>query len=169
MLGCLPTSKNIAFICLLVACRGVGCTSGDQRITSGSGRQNSSCKVWQWVHFTVDSSLQLSTSYFLRQGLPLNQKLTVLTRLAGQQAPGVCLPLPPKCWDIDTQRQSLAFMWVLRIQNQIPHAWAAEIFTHWASPQSYQYFLNVNNFALTLNSKQNYRRAWEIYQKFFFG
>lgn len=58
--------------------------------------------------------------YFLRQGFSLNLKITDSLRLAGHQAPGVCLSISHQCRDHRCMLQPWLHMWVLGIQTQVP-------------------------------------------------
>jgi hypothetical protein len=67
--------------------------------------------------------LPLSLYHFLRQGLSLNLKLTILARLPSQQVAGICFSLVPsvgvageyhqdvhadRCWDVNSSPQTCA-------------------------------------------------------------
>lgn len=54
-----------------------------------------------------------------RQGLSLNMKITISTRLSSQQDPSILLPLPFQHWDYWYMQPSLAISWTLRIQSQV--------------------------------------------------
>lgn len=60
-------------------------------------------------------SLIPSSSYFLRQGLSVDLKLTDLAKLAGQQASEILFSLLPQPWDY--RQSTCLFTWELEIES----------------------------------------------------
>lgn len=69
---------------------------------------------------------------FLTQGLSLSLELTILSRPAGQPAPGILPSLPPKCWDYGCHTWISA--WVLAVEPRDTCLWHKH-FTNWKPPQ----------------------------------
>lgn len=58
--------------------------------------------------------------HFFRHTLSRDQKLAIFAGLAGQQAPGLCLPSPPlACWGSRSAWLPPAFMWLLGAPTQV--------------------------------------------------
>lgn len=67
----------------------------------------------------------LGSFHFLRRDLSLALNFTLLVRLAGQRAPGICLSPPPISPSLGLQGDSLSFLYILGLCLRSSRSWGS--------------------------------------------